>query len=89
MPDQEQRKSPHPNKVINWVCKEINIKITYDNNRKSKAVYNGELILNGEKTGLLMEIIGTGNTMNFYKTEDYYKADDGSAWTMPYKLPSP
>ena len=37
------------------------------------------MILNGEKTGLLMEIIGTGNTMNFYKTEDYYKADDGSA----------
>ena len=32
------------------------MKITYDNNSKSKAVYNGELILNGEKTGLLMEI---------------------------------
>ena len=55
------------------------MKITYDNNSKSKAVYNGELILNGEKTGLLMEIIGAGNTMNFYKTEDYYIADDGSA----------
>ena len=24
------------------------MKITYDNNSKSKAVYNGELILNGE-----------------------------------------
>ena len=53
------------------------MKITYDNNSKSKAVYNGELILNGEKTGLLVEIIGAGNTMNFYKTEDYYKADNG------------
>lgn len=67
----------HPNKVTNWACKEINMEITYDNNSEIKAEYNGELILNGENTGFLIEIIGTGDTMNFYKTEDYYEADDG------------
>lgn len=67
----------HPIKVTNWACKEINMKITYDNNSESKSAYNGELILNGENTGLLIEIIGTGDTMNFYRTEDYYEADDG------------
>lgn len=67
----------HPIKVTNWACKEINMKITYDNNSESKSAYNGELILNGENTGLLIEIIGTGDTMDFYKTEDYYEADDG------------
>lgn len=60
-----------------WTCKEINMKITYDNNSEIKSAYNGELILNGENTGLLIEIIGTGDTMNFYRTEDYYEADDG------------
>ena len=63
----------HPNDVTTWVCKEINMEITYDN-----AAYNGELMLNGENTDLSIEIIGTGNTMDFYKTEDYYKADDGN-----------
>lgn len=53
------------------------MKITYDNNSEIKSAYNGELILNGENTGLLIEIIGTGDTMNFYKTEDYYEADEG------------
>ena len=53
------------------------MKITYDNNSESKSAYNGELILNDENTSLLIEIIGTGDTMNFYKTEDYYEADDG------------
>lgn len=67
----------HPNDVTTWACKEINMEITYDNNSEIKAEYNGELILNGENTGLLIEIIGTGDTMNFYKTEDYYEADDG------------
>lgn len=67
----------HPNKVTNWACKEINMEITYDNSSEIKAEYNGELILNGENTGLLIEIIGTGDTMDFYKTEDYYEADDG------------
>ena len=67
----------HPNKVNNWACKEINMKITYDNNSEIKAAYNGELILNDENTSLLIEIIGTGDTMNFYKTEDYYEADEG------------
>ena len=67
----------HPNKVNNWACKEINMKITYDNNSEIKASYNGELILNDENTSLLIEIIGTGDTMDFYKTEDYDKADDG------------
>ena len=63
----------HPNDVTTWVCKEINMEITYDN-----AAYNGELMVNGENTGFSIEIIGTGNTMDFYKTEDYYKADDGN-----------
>ena len=67
----------HPNDVTMWACKEINMKIAYDNNSEIKAAYNGELILNGENTGLLIEIIGTGDTMNFYRTEDYYEADDG------------
>lgn len=67
----------HPNDVTTWACKEINMEITYDNNSEIKAEYNGELILNGENTGLLIEIIGTGDTMNFYKTEDYYEADEG------------
>lgn len=67
----------HPNKVTNWACKEINMKIIYDNNSEIKSAYNGELILNSEKTDLSIEIIGTGDTMNFYKTEDYYEADDG------------
>ncbi len=67
----------HPNDVTTWACKEINMKITYDNNSESKAAYNGELILDGEKTDLSIEIIGTGDTMDFYKTEDYYEADDG------------
>lgn len=67
----------HPNDVTTWACKEINMKITYDNNSESKAAYNGELILNSEKTDLSIEIIGTGDTMDFYKTEDYYEADEG------------
>lgn len=67
----------HPNDVTTWACKEINMEITYDNNSEIKAEYNGELILNGKNTGLLIEIIGTGDTMDFYKTEDYYEADDG------------
>lgn len=67
----------HPNDVTMWTCKEINMKITYDNNSEIKSAYNGELILNGEKNGLSMEIIGEGDTMNFYKTEDYYEADEG------------
>jgi len=67
----------HPNKVTNCACKEINMKIIYDNNSESKSAYNGELILNDENTSLLIEIIGTGDTMDFYKTEDYYEADDG------------
>lgn len=68
----------HPNDVTMWTCKEINMKITYDNNSEIKAAYNGELILNGENIGLSIEIIGTGDTMDFYKTENYYKADDGN-----------
>ena len=67
----------HPNDVTTWACKEINMKITYDNNSESKAAYNGELILNSEKTDLSIEIIGTCDTMDFYKTEDYYEADEG------------
>ena len=67
----------HPNDVTMWACKEINMKITYDNNSESKAAYNGELILNSEKTDLSIEIIGTCDTMDFYKTEDYYEADEG------------
>lgn len=66
-----------PNDVTTWACKEINMKIKYDNNSESKAAYNGELILNSEKTDLSIEIIGTGDTMDFYKTEDYYEADEG------------
>lgn len=62
----------HPNDVTTWACKEVDMKITYDN-----AAYNGELMLNGENTSLSIEIIGTGDTMDFYKTEDYDKADDG------------
>lgn len=62
----------HPNDVTTWVCKEINMEITYDN-----AAYNGELMLNGKNTSLSIEIIGTGDTMDFYKIEDYNKADDG------------
>ena len=32
----------HPNDVTMWTCKEINLKITYDNNSEIKAAYNGE-----------------------------------------------
>ena len=32
----------HPNDVTMWTCKEINMKITYDNNSEIKAEYNGE-----------------------------------------------
>lgn len=67
----------YPNDVTTWACKEVYMKITYDNNSGAKAAYSGKLILNGENTGLLIEIIGTGDTMDFYKTEDYDKADDG------------
>lgn len=67
----------HPNDVTTWACKEVDMKITYDNDSESKAAYNGELMLNGKNTILSMEIIGTGDTMDFYKTEDYDKADDG------------
>lgn len=67
----------YPNDVTTWACKEVDMKITYYNNSGAKAAYSGKLILNGENTGLLIEIIGTGDTMNFYKIEDYDKADDG------------
>ena len=67
----------HPNKATAWACKEINMKVIYDNNSESSAAYSGELILNDENTNLSMGIIGTSDIMEFYKTEDYNKADDG------------
>ena len=53
------------------------MKITYDNDSELKSEYNGKLMLNGKDTSLSIGIIGTGDTMDFYKTEDHYKADDG------------
>lgn len=39
----------HPNDVTMWTCKEINMKITYDNNSEIKSAYNGEFNFKNER----------------------------------------
>lgn len=39
----------HPNDVTTWACKEINMKITYDNNSEIKSAYNGEFNFKNER----------------------------------------
>lgn len=71
---ERNQKYIHPKDVTTWFCKEIDMTITYDNERETSS-FCGEIILNGESTNLSIGIIGTSDTMDFYNAEDFNNSD--------------
>lgn len=63
----------HPKNITTWLCKEIDMAITYDNESKTSSDYYGKIKVNGKSINLFMGIIGTSDTMDFFESDDYNK----------------